>query len=296
MKTTVRLSVIVATRNRASSLSHLLDALSSQVNAPSFEIIVSDNGSSDRTQDVVKNARDRLQIHYVCEERPGKSCAINAALKKAQGELIIFTDDDGRPYPDWLARLFDASIRHPDANIFGGLIEVNLEKVPRWIKRSYNLMTLLTSAHNYQKEMFYPYGQYPCGPNMSIRSQLIADFETPYPELLGPGTDCPVGDESAFFIKFSPPAARDRVFIPSAKVFHEVELENLTFLNALRRCFLSGLAHGQIQLPTLSLSPNTDTSILKLILARIRSCKSVRELICISVRYTGYIFAKVSKA
>ncbi len=69
----------------------------------------------------------RLQIHYVREDRPGKSRALNAALRIAQGKLMVFTDDDVVPQPDWLSQLYSAAQRYPDVNIFGGQIDVNLE-------------------------------------------------------------------------------------------------------------------------------------------------------------------------
>ena len=286
----VEISVVIATLNRSSSLTRLINELSAQVDAPPFEVIVGDNGSSDDTRRVVENARDRLQVHYVQEERPGKSRALNAALRFARGELIIFTDDDVIPQPDWLSQLYSAAQRYPDMNIFGGQIDVNLEEVPSWIKRSFNLMGLLTSAHNHgESDTRYKYGQYPFGPNMAIRRHLLTGHEAPYPVHLGPGTDCPVGDESVFFMKFSPPAARDRIFVPSARVFHEVENENIKFHSAIRRCYIAGRGQGCLRLPALSESPEVHSSTFGLILARTSSCKSVRELICISARYIGFL-------
>ncbi len=290
MMTEIRISVLIATRNRSLSLARLINALSAQVDSPVFEVIVSDNGSSDDTHKVVKNARNRLQIHYVREERPGKSLALNAALKFARGELIIFTDDDVIPQPDWLSQLYSAAQRYPDVNIFGGQIDVNFEEVPSWIKRSFNLMGLLTSAHKHgDTDTPYKYGQYPFGPNMAIRRHLLTGHEDPYPVHLGPGTDCPVGDESVFFMKFSPPAARDRIFVPSARVFHEVEQENINFHSAIRRCYIAGRGQSCLRLPALSKSPEVHSSTFGLILARTSSCKSFRELICISARYIGFL-------
>jgi glucosyl-dolichyl phosphate glucuronosyltransferase len=268
----------------------LLNSLSSQINAPPFEVIISDNGSNDDLSSVIERARNRLRINYLRRESPGKSRALNAALRLAKGDLIVFTDDDVLPQSEWLAQLNAAANRHPDGNIFGGLIEVNLEKVPLWIKRSHNLMGLLTSAHNHgDTDTIYSYGQYPFGPNMAIRRNLLADLSTPYPENLGPGTKYPVGDESVFFMKFSEPGARDRVFVPAAKVYHEIEPENVAFTSAFRRCLLAGYGQKFIGWPVLSGPTNKNTSTFGLTLARLNTCKSFRELACITARYIGYI-------
>lgn len=290
MKTTVKLSVVVATRNRSASLARLFAGLIGQIGAPPFEVIIGDNGCNDDTADVIKQAQTKLTIRCVREERPGKSRALNAALKLARGELIIFTDDDVVPQPDWLAQLNLAASRYPDANIFGGLIDINLEEVPRWITRSHNLMELLTSAHRYSNsDILYTYGNYPFGPNMAIRRHLLTGLKAPYPEHLGPGTKYPVGDENAFFLQFSSPGAQDRIFISAAKVFHHVESENMTLRNILRRCYIAGRGYEQIRWPASAQNPAVRTSTLGLIISRLGSCRSFHELACISVRYIGYL-------
>jgi hypothetical protein len=290
MNETVQLSVVVATRNRAASLARLLNGLADQVSAPTFEVIVGDNGSSDHTAQVTREAPDRLKKHYFCIERPGKSRTLNAALKCARGALVVFTDDDVLPQPDWLASLHAASREFPDCNIFGGRIDVNIESVPKWVRRSFNLMGLLTSAHNRgESNQRYGYGDYPFGPNMAIRQDLVVGMQTPFPEHMGPGTVLPIGDESRFFMQFSPPEAEDRLFVSSARVLHEVEAENVSFKNALTRCFLAGRSSAHLGLPPVAQSNNGSTSPTIVTMDRVRSCSSIREFACITARCLGYI-------
>jgi glycosyltransferase involved in cell wall biosynthesis len=98
-------SVIICTRNRASTLERTLHSFQS-VKAPdgwSVEIIVADNGSTDATVSVVtKASHPTIEIRYVFEPRPGKSRAQNTALAVARGEVLLFTDDDVVPAPNWL--------------------------------------------------------------------------------------------------------------------------------------------------------------------------------------------------
>jgi len=131
---------------------------------------------------------------------------------------------------------------------------------------------------------------------MAIRRRLLVGIDNPYPEHLGPGTDHPVGDESVFFLQFSPPGAKDRIYVAAARVFHEIEPENVAFYSALRRCFVAGRGHGQLRMPALSKTDGARPSIPRLILARLGTCGSVRELACISVRYIGYLSGSYSKA
>lgn len=293
MTSDIQISILVATRNRAAFLARLLSGLSVQLSTISFEVIVCDNGSSDDTADVVERAKTKLMIRYVQEKRPGKSRALNAAIKLARGDLVVFTDDDVLPKTDWLSQLHAATLRYPNVNIFGGRIDVNRKAVPEWILRSFNLMSLLTAAHSLgENHVYYGYGAYPFGPNMAIRRKVIDGFEAPYPEDLGPGTALPTGDETGFLIQFSPPSAIDRLFVPSARVVHEVEAENVIFKTALIRCFLAGRAIGSLGLPPVAKHNPKTVSTPMVIIERLNSCASPQEFACITVRYFGYILER----
>ena len=283
-------SVIVATRNRASSLERLLEGLANHSCRPSFEVIVGDNGSQDRTVQVVKNAARRMKCRYVRVEQPGKCRTLNVAIKHACGSLLVFTDDDVVPQPGWLTSLHAASVDYPDCNIFGGQIDVNLTSVPTWVYRSFNLMSLLACVHKRgESNRRYDFGDYPIGPNMAIRRKIVAKIDTPFPEHMGPGTLQPVGDENYFFMQFSPPEASDRLFVSSACVTHEVEEENVTFKHALKRCYLSGNAGGYLGSPMVSRHQGKSASTAMTTIDRLRTCSSPQELVCISVRFLGYI-------
>ena len=282
------LSVVVATRNRADSLERLLAQLSRQVDAPSFELIVADNGSHDRTPDILRRASSNLRILSVRVDEPGKGRALNAALEIATGALVVFTDDDVEPDPRWLAELYAAAERHPEAQVFGGRIDVDEQAVPRWIRRSHNLMGLLTSSHALS-DSTYGYGRYPFGPNLAVRRRLIEGVERPYPERMGPGTSLPVGDESGFLVALSPPEALDRMFVDTARVAHEVEPANVGFREALRRSFHQGRAQRSLGIP--AQAPRWEgggQDFARLVFKRLGACRSPQELACVLARQLGY--------
>ena len=101
--TDVSVSVIIATRDREALLAQTLEALiGQQWPRDRFEILVIDNGSSDRTRAVVQAAAGRPDgppTRYLYVAEPGKSGAINQALPYATGELLAFTDDDVVTHP-----------------------------------------------------------------------------------------------------------------------------------------------------------------------------------------------------
>jgi len=122
-------SVIICTYNRAESLQRTLAALQSQRTAPglTWELVVVDNNSNDRTRHVVEAfaASSSISTAYVFEGRQGKSIAMNTGLKSASGELLAFTDDDCRPEPTWIQDVMGC-IQRWGADALGGRI------LPEW--------------------------------------------------------------------------------------------------------------------------------------------------------------------
>lgn len=101
----MRISVIIATKDRAEFLDAAIDSLGKQIGAPPFELIVVDNGSTDATAQVVERQRREkpFEIAYAYEERPNRGAARNRALAMASGFLVVFCDDDVSLPPGFLA-------------------------------------------------------------------------------------------------------------------------------------------------------------------------------------------------
>src|SRR5438045_967244 len=102
----MKFSVVIATFNRAADLGATLDSLAGLRPTGDWEVIVVDNNSSDGTRAVVEAAAHRFPapLRYLFEPAQGRSPALNAGIRLAQGEIIATTDDDVRVEPDWLDR------------------------------------------------------------------------------------------------------------------------------------------------------------------------------------------------
>ena len=111
----MKCSVIISSSNRADALEKTLRAFD-DVCVPAgwqAELLVVDNASKDHTAEVVRAARlNNFKVRYLYEGRPGKSNALNAALAVAQGEVLLFTDDDVVPAKDWLEKIATPLVRH----------------------------------------------------------------------------------------------------------------------------------------------------------------------------------------
>lgn len=128
------ISVCVATRNRAHLLPRLLEALEfQQVDPRRFEVVITDDASTDNTHEVLQELRKRspLRIRILRNETcGGPAAARNKAWRAASSMLVAFTDDDCVPTPDWLGvhllKLTDVDISQgrvlsdPDQNARAG--------------------------------------------------------------------------------------------------------------------------------------------------------------------------------
>ena len=87
MATAPAVTVLICTRDRAGYLEEAIASLAATGTAPSWELIIIDNGSSDRTATVVSDAARTfpVSLRYCFEPRPGKSFALNTGLNEAAG-------------------------------------------------------------------------------------------------------------------------------------------------------------------------------------------------------------------
>ncbi len=129
-------TVAICTRNRAQQLARTLSSiqrlrLSDEI---SLELMVINNACTDGTDDVIDDYRSTLPVRRVYVPELGVSNARNASIAAAEGELIIWTDDDVLVHPDWVTEYVRASQEWPKASFFGGTIEPLFEGVvPGWL-------------------------------------------------------------------------------------------------------------------------------------------------------------------
>lgn len=94
-----RVSVVVASYNAERTLKACLESLQ-QLDYPDYEVILVDDGSTDRTQAI---AADFPRARYIPHPRNfGLSVARNTGIAAATGEIVAFTDADCRVDEDWL--------------------------------------------------------------------------------------------------------------------------------------------------------------------------------------------------
>src|SRR5438132_5440921 len=111
-------SVIIAVYNDWKVLDQCLESLSKQEHAPSFEIIIADDGSTEPTPELIQ----RWQHHYplTIDRQPhaGISIARNRGAKISRGSVLLFADADSRLQTNCLAALDSAITNSAQHNFF----------------------------------------------------------------------------------------------------------------------------------------------------------------------------------
>jgi GT2 family glycosyltransferase len=99
----VKVSVVVPTYNRVDRLRRVLNALASQTIRPDrFEVIVVSDGSTDGTDEFLRQVATPFRLRGTSRPNSGPAAARNHGARLAGGHLLLFVDDDVVPQQDLL--------------------------------------------------------------------------------------------------------------------------------------------------------------------------------------------------
>lgn len=108
------ISVVIPTYNRAPWLAEALASIAAQSMAP-LEVLVIDDGSTDKTEQVCQEAS--CDVHYFYQDHRGVSAARNRGIAEAKGEWLAFVDSDDLWKPEKLEIQLQYVRAHPEIKI-----------------------------------------------------------------------------------------------------------------------------------------------------------------------------------
>jgi glycosyltransferase involved in cell wall biosynthesis len=118
------LSLMICTRNRAAQLVQSLKRISAMQSRLEWELIVVDNGSTDRTSTVLAEyaAGCHHPVQMTVQLGRGVSCAKNVGWRLAKSDIVVCIDDDCYPAEDYLDSIFVCFRKDPKLGFLGGRI------------------------------------------------------------------------------------------------------------------------------------------------------------------------------
>jgi len=112
----IKFSVIIPLYNKEPHVKRALDSVINQT-VQDFEIIVVNDGSTDKSADVVKTFSD-ARIRLINQKNAGVSVARNRGINEAKSELIAFLDADDEWMPDYLETILRLREKYPCAGLY----------------------------------------------------------------------------------------------------------------------------------------------------------------------------------
>jgi len=225
----MKFSVIICTYNRSDYLPKVLNRLKNQAfDNSGFEIILVNNNSTDNTENICLNYKKNnpeLNITYFVEKNKGLSFARNKGIELAQGEWIIFLDDDAEPITNYLINVSLFLENQPQCIAAGGRIYPNYEtSEPKWMSKF--LLPLVSAIDLGNKTKRFPANKYPIGANMLFKKYIFDKVGLFNTELGRKGNQLLGGEEKEIFMKLRK-YTNAIYYIPDAVVYHFIPAKRL---------------------------------------------------------------------
>ena len=153
-------SIVIATKDRERYLDRTLRSLAEQTGAPSYEVVVADNASSDATRAIAQRyAVGSFPVRYVYEPLPNRGLARNRGVEAARGEYLLFCDDDVQAPPGWIAAHAAAHRDGSDRVVNGPILNVpSYDARPKPVAANYSRAFLCTCNASLRKSAFLRVG------------------------------------------------------------------------------------------------------------------------------------------
>lgn len=158
----IPVSVILPTYNRLDRLRAVICALEAQdYPTIAFEVIVISDGSTDGTAEYLQELRTTLQLQVITQGNQGAAAARNCGLQTAQGELILFLDDDVVPTSTLIMEHVTTHAREDgDCVVLGPMLTPGAYRMSAWVQWEQAMLTkqydeMLSGAWQPTARQFY---------------------------------------------------------------------------------------------------------------------------------------------
>lgn len=240
-------TVILCTYDRCEELRRALQSIaaSQMPSSATWEVLVVDNNSTDRTSEVVEDFCRRYpgRFRYLFEPKQGKSYALNAGVANAYGEILAFVDDDVLIGPRWLRNLTTDLHSGEWAGAAGRILPADDFDLPAWLwwQQSAGLLCANFDLGNQPTELDIHHPS--CGANMAFRKVVFEKYGG-FRVDLGPSPDrsVPGASEDTEFARRLMKAGESLRYEPLALVHHGIPQARINKQFFLSRWFDFGRA------------------------------------------------------
>lgn len=259
-----KISLAICTYNRSSLLTSMLESIANQTLEPNkFEVLIINNNSSDNTNEAIESfaqSHQDLQIRNIFEPKQGLSHARNTAYRLAQGDYIIYIDDDEIACPNFLESYYNSFHTNPEYTVLGGRILIHpIPNKPKWFGPNlevwYSIYDNGLDPFEITNDMISSKKtDLPVGGNFAIKVDFLKEIGGFDPNLGRNKDQLLSGEETKVFQEVLKRGHRI-LYEPSAVVEHVIEPERLTLSHVQEKFYLAGKSSCRLKFETAPKKP-----------------------------------------
>ncbi len=238
-------SVIICTFNRAALLEICLESLSTAT-PPScdWEILVVDNHSDDETPVVVQKYQGKSKnLRFECIKDRNLSLARNHGCHHAQGDYLVYLDDDAKIPQDYLCNVALCLLTHTPDLMGGPVYPYYTTARPGWFRDTYETKKFVEVSGFYRQTRL-------TGANFIIRKAVLGQVGYFDPARGMQGKKYVIGDERKVLDTYRhivPENLQKIYYSLECPVFHHVDPRKLSFPYFLYRYYVSAFSNTMIR-------------------------------------------------
>lgn len=219
-------SVIIPALNEEKTIRDcIVSLLKMDYPADRREFVVVDNGSTDRTAEIINS----FTVRYLQEDQRGVAHARNTGIRASRGEIVAFTDADCVVSRGWLRDLVQAFGRDDVGGVAGEIVAYPPQTPAEW----YAARVRHLSPQKYLARPLLPFAAFA---NLAFRREVL-DRIGPLDETI------PLGESTDYCTRFFKQTAMELKYAPKAVVFHH---HRSTTWGFVKQQWKYGRGHAQL--------------------------------------------------
>lgn len=147
-ETSQKVSIVMPTRNREDTIGKAINSILKQTHE-NFELIIIDDGSEDRTSEIVQGFSDQRIRYYINSAPQGVSSARNEGLAHCTGDWIFFLDSDNVWYPLMISTMLAATKKYKCDVAYCGMeiVTDDVQAKPRFLFDEFDMQSCISGNY-----------------------------------------------------------------------------------------------------------------------------------------------------
>ena len=141
----VSFSIIIPVYNRPDEIDGLLESLTNQNFSDDFEVLIIEDGSSQKSDLIIENYKNQLNLKYFFKENSGAGASRNFGMQNASGNYFIILDSDVIVPKQYLSEVKNGLEKNFTA-AFGGPDAAHSSFTPLQKAINYSMTSILTTG------------------------------------------------------------------------------------------------------------------------------------------------------